>query len=151
MIIDVIFDLENSIHFYKVGQVFFYMTRDTAVFQKISGEIFDSKNQLLLKVKTSPFSRTDVTYQNLKLKFTKKSLFINDVFELNKNELIKISNFILFFGNIYWNEKKICKIKYFFSLKYSIKLKLEFCTKDEEQIYYACIFYCVTLLNAGLY
>lgn len=126
------------------------MTRKTSM-GNIYGEIYDMDGNILAKINTSFLGKIQVSFQNIDYPFEKKKNFFYDVFILNNGDKIKIFNFFLPLGRIYWNDKLISKIKYANPFKYNITLELEYKIDNDFQIYYSSFVYCITLLNVNLY
>lgn len=74
MIITVIVNDDFSVNFYKDENLFLYMKRKSKL-GKLIGEIYNAKNELLLKVESFFWLGTKITYQNLEMPFYKKVYF----------------------------------------------------------------------------
>ena len=93
MIITVIVNDDFSVSFYKDENLFLYMKRKSKL-GKLIGEIYNAKDELLLRVESFFWLGTKITYQNLEKPFYKKAYFFYEKFILNQKD--KIELFFLF-------------------------------------------------------
>ena len=144
MIIKVIVNDDFSVSFYKDENLFLYMKRKSKL-GKLTGEIYNAKDELLLKVESFFWLGTKITYQNLEIPFYRKAYFFYEKFILNQKD--KIELFFLFtYYRIYWNNKFIADTNVIYTIKHNLKLGLHFNTNDLEQVYYSTIFFCAANL-----
>ena len=144
MIIKVIVNDDFSVSFYKDENLFLYTKRKSKL-GKLTGEIYNAKDELLLKVESFFWLGTKITYQNLEIPFYRKAYFFYEKFILNQKD--KIELFFLFtYYRIYWNNKFIADTNVIYTFKHNLKLELHFNTNDEESIYYSTIFFCAANL-----
>ena len=120
----------------------FYMKRKSKL-GKLIGEIYNTKDELLLRVESFFWLGTKITYQNLEIPFYRKAYFFYERFIMNQKDKIELFFFFAYY-RIYWNDKFIADTNVIYTFKYNLKLELHFNTNDEEQIYYSTIFFCVT-------
>ena len=93
MIITVIVNDDFLVNFYKGEELFLYMKRKSKL-GKLTGEIYNAKDELLLKVESFFWLGTKITYQNLEIPFYRKAYFFCEKFILNQKD--KIELFFLF-------------------------------------------------------
>ena len=74
MIITVIVNDNFSVNFYKDEELFLYMKRKYKL-GKLTGEIYNAKDEPLLKVESFFWLGTKITYQNLEISFYRKAYF----------------------------------------------------------------------------
>ena len=63
-----------SVNFYKDEKLFLYMKRKSKL-GKLTGEIYNAKDEPLLKVESFFWLGTKITYQNLEIPFYRKAYF----------------------------------------------------------------------------
>ena len=144
MIITIIVNDDFLVNFYKDENLFLYMKIKSKL-GKLTGEIYNAKDELLLRVESFFWLGTKITYQNLEVSFYRKAYFFYEKFILNQKD--KIELFFLFtYYRIYWNNKFIADTNVIHTFKHNLKLELHFNTNDEEQIYYSTIFFCAANL-----
>ena len=144
MIITIIVNDDFSVNFYKNENLFLYMKRKSKL-GKLIGEIYNAKNELLLKVESFFWLGTKITYQNLEIPFHRKAYFFYERFIMNQKDKIELF-FFFAYCRIYWNDKFIADTNVIYTFKHNLKLELHFNTNDEEQIYYSTIFFCAANL-----
>ena len=108
------------------------------------GEIYNANDKLLIKLDSNVFRSIKIIYQNLEIPFYKKGYFFWTAFILN-HDCVRILDFLIY-SRIYWNNTFIADTKLINLLNYNINLELHFNINDDEQIYYTCIFFCITCL-----
>ena len=135
---------DDSIIFYKNDEVFIYMVRKPKWGGRFIGEIYNADDELLIKLDSNVFRSIKIIYQNLEIPFYKKSYFFWTAFILN-HDCVRILDFLIY-SRIYWNNTFIADTKLINLLNYNINLELHFNINDDEQIYYTCIFFCITCL-----
>ena len=89
MIITVIVNDDFSVSFYKDEELFLYMKRNSKL-GKLIGEIYNTKDELLLKVESFFWLGTKITYQNLEMPFYRKAYFFYEKFILNQKDKIEM-------------------------------------------------------------
>ena len=144
MIITVIVNDDFSVSFYKGEELFLYMKRKSKL-GKLTGEIYNTKDELLLRVESFFWLGTKITYQNLEMPFYRKAYFFYERFILNQKDKIELFFFFSYYI-IYLNYKFISDTNIIYTFKHNLKLELHFNTNDEEQVYYSTIFFCVANL-----
>ena len=92
MIITVIVNDDFSVNFYKDEKLFLYMKRNSKL-GKLTGEIYNAKNGLLLKVESFFWLGTKITYQNLEIPFHRKAYFFYERFIMNQKDKIELCFF----------------------------------------------------------
>lgn len=144
MIVTIIVNDDFSVNLYKNDELFLYMKRKSR-WGKLIGKIYNTKDKLLIKVESFLWLGTKITYQNLDTAFSKIGCYLYDRFTLGKKDKIEFFYFLIYY-RIYWNNKFIADTKVIYTLKHNLKLELHFNIDDDEQIYYTCIFFCITCL-----
>ena len=109
MIITVIVNDDFSVSFYKGEELFLYMKRKSKL-GKLTGEIYNAKDELLLKVEFFFWLGTKITYQNLEKPFYRKAYFFYEGFIMNQKDKIELC-FFFFFYLINLNKKIISDTK----------------------------------------
>ena len=94
MQITVIVNDDFSVNFYKDEKLFLYMKRKSKL-GKLIGEIYNTKDELLLRVESLFWLGTKITYQNLEKPFYRKAYFFYERFIMNQ----KRQNRVVF---IFW-------------------------------------------------
>ena len=112
---------------------------------KLTGEIYNAKDEPLLKVESFFWLGTKITYQNLEIPFHRKAYFFYERFIMNQKDKIELFFFFAYY-RIYWNNKFIADTNVIYTFKHNLKLELHFNTNDEESIYYSTIFFCAANL-----
>ncbi len=144
MKITVIVNDDFSVSFYKDEKLFLYMKRKSKL-GKLTGEIYNTKDELLLRVESFFWLGTKITYQNLEKPFYRKAYFFYERFIMNQKDKIELI-FLFTYYRIYWNNKFITDTNVIYTFKHNLKLELHFNTNDEEQDYYSTIFFCTANL-----
>ena len=144
MKIIVIVNDDFSVNFYRDEKLFLYMKRKSKL-GKLTGEIYNTKAELLLRVESFFWLGTKITYQNLEKSFYRKAYFFYERFIMNQKDKIELFFFFAYY-RIYWNNKFIADTNVIYTFKHNLKLELHFNTNDEESIYYSTIFFCAVNL-----